>query len=93
MKQISKKIDSPTVRSWTLGLHLLTNILSRLFILWVLKLLKIEPIYCKYWGDEGFKVGVGRVVKGLRHKKGWGGGFKYWEGVSTKRVWVNISGN
>ena len=32
------------------------------FILWVLKLLKIEPIYCRYWGDEGFKMGVGRVV-------------------------------
>ena len=28
----------------------------------VLKLSKIEPIYCRYWGDEGFKVGVGRVV-------------------------------
>ena len=29
----------------------------------------------------------------MRYKKGQGGGFKYWEGVSTKRVWANISGN
>ena len=33
------------------GLHFLTNILSREFILWVLKLSKIEPIYCRYWGE------------------------------------------
>ena len=26
------------------------------------KILKIEQIYCRYWGDEGFKVGVCRVV-------------------------------
>ena len=26
------------------------------------KIIKIEPIYCRYWGDEGFKVGLGRVV-------------------------------
>ena len=39
-------------------------------------------------------MGVGRVVyKDLRYKKGWGGGFKYWEGVSTKKVRVNISQN
>ena len=44
------------------GIHLLTNILSRQFILWVLKLSKIEPIYCRYWGDEGFKLGLGKVV-------------------------------
>ena len=38
-------------------------------------------------GDEGFKVGVGRVVyKDLGIKRGG-------EEVSTKRVWVNISGS
>ena len=26
------------------------------------KIIKIEPIYCRYLGDEGFKVGVGVVV-------------------------------
>ena len=40
-------------------------------MLWVLKLPKIEPVYCRYWGDEGFKVGVGRVVyKDLGIKRG-----------------------
>ena len=35
------------------------------------KIIKIKPIYCRYWGDEGFKVGVGRVVcKDCGIKKG-----------------------
>ena len=38
------------------------------------------------WGDRV-------VYKEWGIKKGGRGGFKYWEGVSTKRVLVNISGN
>jgi len=48
----------------TWGLHLLTDILAREFILWVLKLSKIKPIYCRYWG-----------VGGLGWRRGGLGGF------------------
>ena len=45
-----------------MGASLVDQYPSTLVHIVVFKLLKIEPIYCRYWGDEGFKVGVRRVV-------------------------------
>ena len=77
-----------------MGASLVDQYPSMLVHIVVLKLLKIEPIYCRYWGDEGFKVGLGRVVyKDRGIKRGEEEVLSIGRGFKQKRIWVNISGN
>ena len=72
------------------GASLVDQYPSTLVLVVGFKIIKNRTNKLQVLGDEGFKVGCMVVYNDWGIKKEWGEGFKYWEGVSTKRVVVNI---